>query len=85
MMRVGPMAGVLVAAFLFGSVGAASAQGVTPEATVTEDQGETTVSPNDDGFDWGWFGLLGLLGLAGLRGRRRDERTDIDLNDRPRR
>ena len=59
-----------VAGMLAVPLGHAWAQeGITPAPTVTEEQGETTVSPGDDGFDWGWLGLLGLAGLAGLRGR----------------
>src|SRR5690606_22911758 len=65
---------ILLLALLLLQQGAGNALaqgGVVPAPTVAEQQGETEVSPDDGGFDWGWLGLIGLAGLAGLAGRRR--------------
>ena len=39
---------------------------------------DDTTRAEEDGSDYGWFGILGLAGLAGLMGPKRDDRQRTD-------
>jgi MYXO-CTERM domain-containing protein len=64
---------------------AVAALGVGATAPAAFAQEEETTTEEDGGSDYGWIGLLGLAGLAGLMGRKRDDRTDVRVNDETRR